>query len=226
MTQGKFVAYYRVSTRKQGKSGLGLEAQQQAVRTHLNGGNWELISEFTEIESGKRNARPKLAEAITECEAYGAKLLIAKLDRLARNVAFISDLREAGVEFIAVDMPNATKFTVHIMAAVAEQEADMIAERTRRAMATARARGTLLGRRDNAIAAHSSKGNIISADVRGQASAKRTKKLLPIIRKIQADGVASSLREIAAVLNARGVRTARGGDWSAVQVKRLLDRSA
>src|SRR5262249_32593924 len=117
--RGKFVAYYRVSTARQGKSGLGLEAQQQAVREHLNGGNWTLVGEFTEIESGKRADRPKLAEAIKACRLRGAKLIIAKLDRLARNVAFISNLMESGVEFEAVDFPQANRLTIHIMAAMA-----------------------------------------------------------------------------------------------------------
>lgn len=224
MANGKFVAYYRVSTRKQGKSGLGLEAQQQTLRTHLNGGNWKLVGEFTEVESGKRNTRPELADALALCRVYNATLLIAKLDRLARNVAFISALMESGVEFVAVDMPNATKFTVHIMASVAEQEADMIAERTRKAMETAKARGTLLGRRDDAIAVHSRKGNMISADIRAKNAIKKAGDLRPVIKQIQSSG-AESLRAVAAVLNERGIGTARGGQWSAVQVQRVLARA-
>ena len=105
MAQGKFVAYYRVSTAKQGRSGLGLEAQQEAVRSYLNGGSWQLVAEVVEVESGKRNDRPKLAEALRLCRLHGATLIIAKLDRLARNVAFISNLMESGVEFTAVDFP-------------------------------------------------------------------------------------------------------------------------
>jgi DNA invertase Pin-like site-specific DNA recombinase len=225
MANGKFVAYYRVSTRKQGKSGLGLEAQQEAVRSHLNGGRWKMVAEFTEVESGKRNDRPALAEALALCRIHGATLIIAKLDRLARNVAFISNLMDSSVEFVAVDMPTASRFTVHIMAAVAEQEAEMIAARTKAAMATAKARGTLLGRRDSAIAAYASKGALASAELRGAKASKRADDLLPMILHIQASG-AASLREIAAVLNDKGVPTARGGEWSAVQVSRVLAYAA
>jgi DNA invertase Pin-like site-specific DNA recombinase len=140
--EGRFIAYYRVSTARQGKSGLGLEAQRQAVREHLNGGNWRLVAEVTEIESGKRLDRPKLAEALKMCRLQGAKLIIAKLDRLARNVAFISKLMaESNVEFEAVDFPQASRLTLHIMAAIAEHEAKMISDRTRVALAAAKARG-------------------------------------------------------------------------------------
>lgn len=223
MANGRFVAYYRVSTRKQGKSGLGLDAQRECVAAYLNGGDWKLVGEFTEIESGKRKDRPKLAEALALCRVYNAVLVIAKLDRLARNVAFIANLLEAKVEFVAADMPTASTFTVHIMAAVAQQEALMIADRTQKAMATAKARGTLLGRRDAAIAAFSSMGTKASAEVRsGQAIAKAND-LLPVIRAIQAGG-ASSLRQIADVLNEREIATARGKRWSAVQVARALQR--
>ena len=123
MTNGKFVAYYRVSTQKQGQSGLGLEAQKEAVRVYLNGGRWKLVGEFKEVESGKRNDRPALAEALAMCRIHGATLIIAKLDRFARNVAFISNLMESGVEFTATDFPQANRLTIHILAAVAEHEA-------------------------------------------------------------------------------------------------------
>jgi DNA invertase Pin-like site-specific DNA recombinase len=143
---GRFVAYYRVSTARQGKSGLGLEAQQQAVHEHLlDGGSWSLVGEFVEIESGKRADRPKLAEAIKACRLRGAKLVIAKLDRLARNVAFISNLMESGVEFEAVDFPQANRLTIHIMAAMAEHEAKMISDRPKAALAAAKRRGVKLG---------------------------------------------------------------------------------
>src|SRR4051812_8938522 len=122
--RGKFIAYYRVSTDRQGKSGLGLEAQQEAVRSYLNGGNWQLVAELVEIESGKRSDRPKLQEALKLCRLHGATLIIAKLDRLARNVAFVSNLMESGVDFVAVDFPQANRLTVHILAAVAEHEAE------------------------------------------------------------------------------------------------------
>src|SRR5215207_3217039 len=155
MAQGKFVSYVRVSTARQGRSGLGLEAQQEAVRSYLNGGNWQLVAEVVEVESGRRNDRPKLAEALRLCRLHSATLIIAKLDRLARNVAFISNLMESGVEFTAVDFPQANRLTVHILAAVAEHEAAMISQRTKAALAAAKARGTRLGGGTGAICAPS-----------------------------------------------------------------------
>src|SRR5919205_517927 len=145
MATGTFVSYLRVSTARQGRSGLGLEAQRQAVTDFLNGGNWHLAAEVVEVESGKRNDRPKLAEALRLCRLHGAVLIIAKLDRLARNVAFISNLMESRVEFTAVDFPQANRLTVHILAAVAEHEREMISQRTKAALAAAKARGTQLG---------------------------------------------------------------------------------
>jgi DNA invertase Pin-like site-specific DNA recombinase len=230
MANGMFVAYYRVSTRKQSQSGLGLEAQEKTVRDYLNGGEWELVGEFTEVESGKSKTRLELAEALRLCRVYNATLIIAKLDRLARNVAFVSALMESGVDFKAVDMPEASKFTIHIMAAVAEQEADMIAERTRKAMETAKARGTALGRRDDAIAAYALKGNGVSAKVRKGFANRKAEDLKPALAQIRAmirdsKGAEPTLREIAAVMNKRRIPTPRtGGQWSAVQVSRILAR--
>jgi DNA invertase Pin-like site-specific DNA recombinase len=221
MANGKFVAYYRVSTAKQGTSGLGLEAQQEAVRSYLNGGRWKMVAEFTEVESGKKNDRPALADALSLCRIHGATLVIAKLDRLARNVAFISNLMESGVEFTAVDFPQANRLTIHILAAVAEHEAAMISARTKAALAAAKARGVALGGDRGNIAAEASKGAKASSAVRSAAAEKRAADLLPAIRHIQALG-ATSLREIAAALNDRGIPTARGGEWSAVQVQRVL----
>ena len=146
--RGKFVAYFRVSTDKQGKSGLGLEAQRKAVEDYLNGGTWSLVGKFTEIESGKRNERPELVKALAVCKRQKAKLVIAKLDRLSRNLAFIATLMDSGVEFVAVDNPHANKLTVHILAAVAQHEREMIAQRTKDAVQAAKARGV---RRLNAV---------------------------------------------------------------------------
>jgi DNA invertase Pin-like site-specific DNA recombinase len=139
---GKFVAYFRVSTDRQGKSGLGLEAQRKSVLDFLDGGRWSLVAEFTEVESGKRSDRPQLAKSLDVCRRQKAKLVIAKLDRLSRNLAFIATLMESGVEFVAVDNPHANKLTVHILAAVAQHEREMISERTKAALSAARARGT------------------------------------------------------------------------------------
>ncbi len=224
MANGQFVAYYRVSTAKQGASGLGLEAQQAAVRAYLNGGKWRMVAETVEVESGKKADRPKLSEALALCRVHNATLIIAKLDRLARNVAFISNLMESGVEFTAVDFPTANRLTIHILASVAEHEASMISTRTKVALAAAKARGTRLGNPTSKIASRACEGAAASVVVRTAKAAKRKNDLLPIIREIQAAGY-DSLRKIAAVLNERGIPTARGGEWSGVQVDRIL-RSA
>jgi DNA invertase Pin-like site-specific DNA recombinase len=223
MAQGKFVAYYRVSTAKQGRSGLGLEAQQEAVRSYLNGGNWQLVAEVVEVESGKRNDRPKLAEALRLCRLHGATLIIAKLDRLARNVAFISNLMESGVEFTAVDFPQANRLTVHILAAVAEHEAKAISTRTRDALAAAKARGKRLGGDRGNLPAVAKEGAKASVVARIAKANNRASDLLPIIEELKAAGPVS-LRQIAAGLNAKGIRTVRGSAWSAVQVQRVMER--
>ena len=141
----RFVAYLRVSTDKQGRSGLGLEAQRAAVAAHVDGTRGQIVSEFVEVESGRRKDRPQLAAALDACRALRAILVIAKLDRLARNVAFVSNLMESGVEFVAADMPTVNRLTIHILAAVAEEEARMISARTKAALAAAKARGVRLG---------------------------------------------------------------------------------
>ena len=152
MARGKFIGYLRVSTEKQGQSGLGLDAQRKAIEDYLNGGKWELLAEYVEIESGKRSDRPELAKALAHSKATGATLVIAKLDRLSRNVAFISNLMESGVEFVAADMPMANRLTVHVLAAVAEHEREMISQRTSAALAAAKARGAKLGNPNGARA--------------------------------------------------------------------------
>lgn len=219
MTVGKYVAYYRVSTVKQGASGLGLEAQQASVRSFLNG--MQPIEEVIEVESGKHNDRPKLAHALALCRIHNATLIIAKLDRLARNVAFISNLMESGVEFTAVDFPQANRLTVHILAAVAEHEAVMISQRTKAALAACKARGVVLGGdRAGVLASNAVKGAKASAIKRQEKAGKRASDLLPVIRAIQSE--AASLRQIAAVLNQRGIPAARGGVWCAAQVRSIL----
>jgi DNA invertase Pin-like site-specific DNA recombinase len=225
MANGKFVAYYRVSTAKQGASGLGLEAQQESVRSYLNGGKWQLIAELTEVESGKNADRPKLLEALRLCRTRRATLIIAKLDRLARNVNFISNLMEAGIEFTAVDFPTANRLTVHILAAVAEHEAAMISARTKAALAAAKARGVKLGGdRGGVIVQQGPKGRAASAVVRRAKARKRASDIVPAIEAAKASG-ATSLREIASYLNERGEAAPRGGEWSAVQVARTLAKA-
>ena len=201
-----------------GKSGLGLAAQREAVMSYLDGGRWALVDEFTEVESGKRNDRPELVKALAACKKQKAKLVIAKLDRLSRNLAFIAALMDLGVEFVAVDNPHANKLTVHILAAVAQHERELIAQRTRDALQAAKARGKRLGNPKLAAARKRAiEGNRAAA---GRYAAN----VLPVIREIQASGV-KSLRGIARALAARGVPTARGGAWTPVQVSDILRRA-
>ena len=220
----KFIAYYRVSTKGQGISGLGLDAQRESVANYING-HCKLVAEFKEIEHGTRkgNHRPQLAAALAQCRVHGATLIIAKLDRLARNVLFISNLMESKVDFVAVDFPEANRLTVHILAAVAEHEAEMISARTKAALAAAQRKGTVLGGDRGNCHLIYKKGNRASAKVRSEQAAARAADLLPIIDALKAEGCAS-LREIAAGLNQRGIPTARrNGEWSAVQVMRVLE---
>jgi DNA invertase Pin-like site-specific DNA recombinase len=222
MRPKKFVAYYRVSTERQGRSGLGLEAQQAAVRGFTKGG--EIVAEVIEIESGKRNDRPKLAEALRLCRLHKAMLVIAKLDRLARNVHFVSSLMESGIEFVAVDFPQANRLTVHIMAAVAEHEAAMISARTKAALAAAKARGVKLGGDRGNIRAIAAEGRRTASQRRTANADRRAADVAPVILELKAAG--TSLRGIAAALVARGIPTAQGGVWSAVQISRVLARGA
>lgn len=222
---GKFISYLRVSTQRQGKSGLGLDAQREAVAGYLNGGRWNLVAEVVEVESGKRNDRPELAKALRLCRIHRATLLVAKLDRLARNVAFISALMESGVKFQAVDMPDVNEMVVHILASVAQGEAKAISQRTKAALAAAKARGTVLGGLRWDLAQVSEHGRKVGLAVRQHNAAKYRADVLPIIEDIQANG-AASLRQIADGLNQRGIPTSRGGMWSAVQVQRVLQAAS
>jgi DNA invertase Pin-like site-specific DNA recombinase len=214
----RLVAYYRVSTDRQGRSGLGLEAQQRAVTDYLNGGAWELVGEFIEVESGKWADRPQLGLALEACRKHKARLVIAKLDRLSRNLAFIATLMEAGVDFVAADMPFASKLTIHILAAVAEHEREAISERTKSALAAAKARGTRLGTPDPVGAV---KRMTVARKARTSQFAAN---VMPIIREVQAAGY-KSCNAIAGQLNSRKVPTSRGGRWTHVQVRLILDRA-
>ena len=183
-----------------------------------------MVQEVVEVESGRHDRRPAIAQALRLCRLHRATLVIAKLDRLARNVHFISSLMEAGVEFVAVDFPQANRLTVHILAAVAEYEAAMISARTKAALAAAKARGTKLGglRGDlERMKIIGNKGNIASAKARSNTSEKRKEDLLPLIRDIRTGGE-KTFGQIALALNARGITAARGGTWGAVQVGRIL----
>jgi DNA invertase Pin-like site-specific DNA recombinase len=213
--RGRFVAYYRVSTDKQGRSGLGLEVQREAVRQRLDGGSWQLIGEYTEVESGRRAWRPELERALAACKKHKAKLVVAKLDRLSRNTRFLLTLIESGVDILFADLPEVRgamgKFILTQMAAIAELEAGLTGERTKDALAAAKQRGVRLG-------------------VTGAERAKRYKAeavaraidLAPVLRDLQRQGL--SLRGIAAELTKRKVPTLRGGAWHPQLVARVLQR--
>jgi DNA invertase Pin-like site-specific DNA recombinase len=219
----RFVSYLRVSTERQGQSGLGLEAQRAAIAVYTSG-RGELVAEFVEVESGKRSDRPELEKALAEAKRAGAVLVIAKLDRLARNVAFIATLIERKIEIAACDMPEANRVFLHIMAAMAEHEAQAISDRTKAALAAAKARGQALGwsipgRQDEQRDA-ARKGATRNAE----KADRHAGTVRPLIASLQAQGM--SLRAIAAELNARNVKTARGGDWHAMTVRNALQRAA
>jgi DNA invertase Pin-like site-specific DNA recombinase len=219
--QGQVCRLLRVSTQKQGNSGLGLEAQRAAVLDWLNGGKWELVAEHTEVESGKHADRPVLAQAMQDCKLLGAKLVIAKLDRLSRDAHFLLGLEKSGIDFVATDMPNANRLTVGIMAMVADEERRMISARTKAALAAAKARGIKLGgTRPGQRKADPAMGTAAIM----KASADFAARVLPMVSELHDGG--RSLRNIAAELTARGIQTMRGGAWTADRVRHLLMRSA
>eukprot|EP00435_Cladocopium_sp_Y103_P076264 s1_g85.t1 len=213
----RYVAYYRVSTDKQGRSGLGLDAQRQAVTAYMATVGGTLAGEFMEIESGNKNDRPEICEALELCRKHRATLLIAKLDRLARNVRFIAELMEGGVDFVACDMPEANRLTIHILAAVAEHEREMISQRTKTALQAAKARGMKLGNPNPKLAA------IRGAAKQRERADRFAENLLPVIQSIQEVGV-TSLSGVAKALNARGIKTQRHRAWTATGVKNILKR--
>lgn len=222
MAQGRFVVYLRVSTQKQGRSGLGLEAQQRAVTDYLNGGAWSVVAEFTEIESGKSDTnRPQLQRAIQACRVYGAKLLIAKFDRLSRDAHFLLGLEKAGIEFVATDNPHANRLTVGIMALVADEERRAISARTKAALAAAKVRGVKLGGDRGATLSTEAKAKGVAA-LQARADG-RAADLAPIVAELRASG-ATSLRSLAAGLNRAGIAPPRGATWSPMAVSRTLAR--
>jgi DNA invertase Pin-like site-specific DNA recombinase len=228
MANGKFVSYLRVSTGRQGKSGLGLEAQRQAVEAYLNGGEWQRVEEFVEVESGRSSERPKLEAALQLCRAHRAALVVANVSRLTRSVAFLSKLLEADVEIRFVDLPSiegATgRFLLQQMASVAELEAGMVGERTRKALAAAKARGQKLG---------GFRGRAGTAEDTAKARKAHTAKaashaasLAPIITRLDPDG-SLSLRQLAGKLTAEGLPTPAGAAvWTAATVARVKARRA
>ncbi|MBF0611890.1 MAG: recombinase family protein [Magnetococcales bacterium] len=217
------VAYYRVSTERQGKSGLGLDAQRQAVSSFLQTSDMQLINEFVEVESGKKADRPELMKALELCRRKKAILIIAKLDRLSRNVAFISGLMESSVDFVAVDMPHANRLTIHILAAVAEHEREMISMRTKASLAAAKARGKKLGFSNEAMVIVQKSACIQGAETNRQNADQFAKSIAPLVKDILQSG-RMPYATIAMIFNARGIPTPRGGVWHAQSIKNLIQR--
>ena len=211
-----YIGYTRVSTAEQGRSGLGLEAQEGAIGRFLKDGDRLLTPTYVEIESGKRNDRPELAKALAQARLTGATLLVAKLDRLARNVAFVSQLMESGVPFLACDNPHATRLTLHILAAVDEDERKRISDRTKAALAAAKARGVKLGG-FRGFKVDPSKG----LKARREAASAFNDRVRVVVETFKRDGCAS-LQSLARALNENGIKTRRGGAWSATQVARVI----
>lgn len=212
---GKFVAYYRVSTKRQGESGLGLDAQRSSVTEYLNGGRWKLVAEFTETESGKSDHnRPALQEALAACRRWKATLVIAKLDRLSRDAHFLTGLHKAGVKFVAVDMPEANEMVVTIMAAVAQAERRMISERTKAALRAAKARGQRLGRPAGSIVPRRDEGSKAG----GAAMQIKADTFAADLRPVLDELTDLSANAAAAELTRRGYPTPRGGKWTAGKI--------
>lgn len=212
-----FVAYYRVSTQKQGLDGYGIAAQKSAVNQYIGSlGNAELIASFEEVESGSNNDRPQLAAAIQLAKSRKATLCIAKLDRISRNASFLMQLQDSGVEFVATDMPSADRFTVSILACVAQRERELISARTKAGLAVAKARGVALGG-----------PNLPEARIAAHKAIQERKRIfaasaIEYIREIQSTGI-QSLTRIADCLNKRGEKTPRGARWTATAVSRVLE---
>lgn len=220
----KIVAYHRVSTARQGASGLGLEAQTRAIQEYARGKGAVVTASFTEVESGKNNQRPELAKALHLAKVTGATLVIAKLDRLSRNAAFLLTLRDSGAKFVAADMPDANDLTVGIMALVAQQEREAISRRTKEALAAAKARGTRLGNPNGAAALRrAGKGNRAGVRAIKAGADQHAANLAPVIEALRSEGM-TSLGTLADALNERGMLTPRGGRWHKSSVRNLLVR--
>ncbi len=221
----RYVAYYRVSTRAQGRSGLGLEAQQASVDRFLRTVFGNLLAEFTEVESGRKVARSQFNEALRICRIYSATLVIAKLDRLSRNVAVTAQLMESGVEFVAADFPQANRLTIHILAAIAEYEAKLISERVKVAIVASKARGVAWGGNRSAPTDHLDEARRIGNEGRRRRAIARAIDLEPVIMELRESG--KSLKGIAAELNRFAIRQSLGGiNWTPSAVRNALRWSA
>jgi DNA invertase Pin-like site-specific DNA recombinase len=215
------ISYARVSTARQGASGLGLEAQRATVAAYAAGGGYHVAAEYVEVESGRRDDRPQLAAALAACRLHRATLVIAKLDRLARNVRFIAGIMDSGVDFVACDSPFASRLTLHVLAAMAEHEAAVISERTKAALAVAKARGVRLGNPNGAAALRAGcrEAAAASARARQSAAAERAAGVAPLLNQLKAEGFCGATA-LARELNRRGVPAPGGNVWYAQAVRR------
>lgn len=225
MMTNKYISYLRVSTARQGASGLGLEAQRANIENYLNGGEWVLLKEFVEVESGKKSDRPKLIEALQLCKATGSTLLIAKLDRLSRDAHFLLGMQKAGVKFVAVDMPSANELTVGIMSLVAQEEARAISRRTKDALAASKARGTLLGNPQNLTSEAAERGRAAGVAAIKSRADRFAQESISRIRQLKSEG--QGLNGIARELNREGILSATGKTdaWTARSVNNVILRA-
>jgi DNA invertase Pin-like site-specific DNA recombinase len=214
----RYVGYYRVSTDRQGRSGLGLDAQKTAVEAFLNRSGGVLRAAFTEVQSGKDDDRPQLSAALKLCRLTNSTLLIAKLDRLSRNVAFLAALQQAGTKFVACDLPEANELVVHILAAVAQAERKAISERTKAALAAAKARGIRLG--NPRLKPGTRASAAIASTARSKRASDRAKELLDVIENAARLGHVT-LRQLAHYLNELGIASPNGTQWHANSVRRM-----
>ena len=224
MNAGKYISYLRVSTDRQGKSGLGLEAQRKQVSDFIASNGGSLDGEYIEVESGKNNERAELGKAIRQSQLTGSKLVIAKLDRLSRSLHYITSLAESKIDFIVCDLPGCDQFTINLYGALAQREREMISQRTKSALQAAKARGLVLGNPKNLNDVAAAKGRIIGVEVRKGKADDFAGKVTPMITEYQEQGL--SLNQIAKTLNEKGVLTARGkaGGWTPTAVKNALAR--
>lgn len=219
-----YIAYYRVSTDKQGKSGLGLDAQKKQVHDFIANSNGRLTGEFIEVESGKNNDRPELARAIRQSQLTGCKLVIAKLDRLSRSLNYITSLAESRIDFVVCDLPGCDQFTINLYGALAQRERELISSRTKSALQAAKCRGKVLGSPQNLNEVAAAKGRVLGVEAIQSRADEFASKVAPIIQNYMAEGM--SLNQIAKKLNEDNILTARGkaGSWTPTAVKNILKR--
>ncbi|PLY09624.1 MAG: resolvase [Desulfuromonas sp.] len=224
MSQDRFTSYLRVSTDRQGKSGLGLEAQRKQVSDFISASGGVLDAEFIEVESGKNNNREELEKAIRHSQLTGSKLVIAKLDRLSRSLHYITSLAESKIEFVVCDLPGCDQFTINLYGAMAQREVELVSQRTKMALRAAKSKGKTLGNPQNLNASSAAKGRRLGVLARKEKAVSFAKKVTPKINELQSKGL--SLNQIARELNESGILTARGktGSWTPTAVKNVILR--